>query len=78
MYLPMLDTIQPVVPVLHWHGIERIAMILFGINDIRHLYENDQRFQTSRASSRATTRKAQVIFQLYLLHTGKFQPSCCR
>ena len=25
-------------------GIERIAMILFGINDIRHLYENDQRF----------------------------------
>ena len=25
-------------------GIERIAMILFGINDIRHLYENDHRF----------------------------------
>lgn len=25
-------------------GIERIAMILFGISDIRHLYENDLRF----------------------------------
>ncbi len=25
-------------------GIERIAMILFGIHDIRHLYENDVRF----------------------------------
>ena len=25
-------------------GIERIAMILYGIADIRHLYENDQRF----------------------------------
>ncbi|MBU0679156.1 MAG: phenylalanine--tRNA ligase subunit alpha [Verrucomicrobia bacterium] len=25
-------------------GIERIAMILFGIQDIRHLYENDVRF----------------------------------
>ena len=25
-------------------GIERIAMILYGIEDIRHLYENDQRF----------------------------------
>ncbi len=25
-------------------GIERIAMILFGIHDIRHLYENDIRF----------------------------------
>ena len=25
-------------------GIERIAMILYGINDIRHLYENDKRF----------------------------------
>jgi phenylalanyl-tRNA synthetase alpha chain len=25
-------------------GIERIAMILFGIKDIRHLYENDIRF----------------------------------
>lgn len=25
-------------------GIERIAMILFGISDIRHLYENDIRF----------------------------------
>ena len=25
-------------------GIERIAMILYGISDIRHLYENDKRF----------------------------------
>jgi phenylalanyl-tRNA synthetase alpha chain len=25
-------------------GIERIAMILYGIKDIRHLYENDIRF----------------------------------
>ncbi len=25
-------------------GIERIAMILFGISDIRHLYENDDRY----------------------------------
>ena len=25
-------------------GIERIAMVLYGIQDIRHLYENDERF----------------------------------
>ena len=25
-------------------GIERIAMILYGIEDIRHIYENDIRF----------------------------------
>lgn len=25
-------------------GVERIAMVLHGINDIRHFYENDQRF----------------------------------
>ena len=25
-------------------GIERVAMILHGIDDIRHFYQNDQRF----------------------------------
>jgi phenylalanyl-tRNA synthetase alpha chain len=25
-------------------GVERIAMIRYGISDIRHLYENDLRF----------------------------------
>jgi phenylalanyl-tRNA synthetase alpha chain len=30
-------------------GVERIAMILFGIGDIRNLYENDVRFLTQFA-----------------------------
>ena len=25
-------------------GVERIAMLKYGIDDIRHLYENDSRF----------------------------------
>ena len=25
-------------------GVERIAMVLYGVNDIRLFYENDQRF----------------------------------
>jgi len=29
---------------LRRHGIERIAMLRYGINDIRLFYENDARF----------------------------------
>ena len=25
-------------------GVERIAMLLYGIDDLRHFYENDMRF----------------------------------
>ena len=31
-------------------GIERVAMILHGIDDIRHFYQNDQRFLRQFAS----------------------------